>query len=220
MLKVEFVFQCVHRDGLWVSGAGSLSVTAPASRSLPVWQDIQTLAYPAWLNTQHTGCFLSSACSTTDLIHTCNYTNAHRPLIRDSMSILCVHTCASAYMCFSNYRQRQIARIIIWPDTDSKCVISILILWIWNVSNIKCLTPGTCWYVKCFLILFGMPLIVHLKPPKESHRFMCQCLCCRRVRYSHAGFRLLGKIGKNSEEMNLAIVCSLSHWYQLHCSLI
>lgn len=33
----------------------------------------------------------------------------------------------------------------------------------------------------------------------------------RRVRYSHAGFRLLGKIGKNSEEMNLAIVCSLSH---------
>lgn len=92
--KSEFVFQFLHHEGVWVSETGSPAVMAPASRSQPSLAEHTDLAYPAWLNTQYTGRRLSEACSTAGLIHTRNYTNAHRPLIRT----VCRY-CVCAHMC-------------------------------------------------------------------------------------------------------------------------
>lgn len=56
------------------------------------------LAYPAWLNTQPTGWFLSDTCSPAGPTNTHNYTSAHSP--PTGMSIMCVHTCLCLHIFF------------------------------------------------------------------------------------------------------------------------
>lgn len=95
---------------LWVScAAAAAALGCSGSRSLLVagLAGHTDLAYPAWLNTQHTGCFLSEACSSTDPIHTCNYTSGHthRPVIRKVCQYcvcgVCVHTSDTDCMFFT-----------------------------------------------------------------------------------------------------------------------
>lgn len=104
------------------------------------------LAYPAWLNTQPTGWFLSDTCSPAGPTNTHNYTSAHSP--PTGMSTICVH----AWLFFPH----KFPTAWILFQIQQMCLMSVSTFWF---------EPA---WIKCVLLCFSLLIIFKIKAP-TSH---------------------------------------------------